>query len=149
MWRPARATDVTFGFNTAVSQMMILVNDTYKHNLRPKSLLKTLAQLLQPFAPHFAEEIWEHMGGKGLVSVASWPTYDPKLIVDDTVEMGVQNLVFEGCRIKTSKSSVLRLERDQYEPWRNIPSGAVIDCELTGPADLRLFHTDRKTFTVE
>jgi hypothetical protein len=66
-----------------------------------------------------------------------------------TVEMGVQNLVFEGCKIKTSKSSLLRLERDQYEPWRNIPTGGVIDCELTGPADLRLFHTDRKTFTVQ
>jgi hypothetical protein len=66
-----------------------------------------------------------------------------------TVEMGVQNLVFEGCRIATSKSSVLRLARDEYEPWRNIPTGAVIDCALTGPADLRLFHTDRRTFTVQ
>jgi hypothetical protein len=66
-----------------------------------------------------------------------------------TVEMGVPNLIFLGCRIAPAKNSVLRVARDEYEPWRNIPTGAVIDCALTGPADLRLFHTDRKTFTVQ
>jgi leucyl-tRNA synthetase len=78
------------GFNTAVSQMMILVNEVYRHNLKPKAVLKILAQLLQPFAPHFAEEIWQHMGGKGLVCLAPWPVYDEKLTIDDTAEMGVQ-----------------------------------------------------------
>jgi hypothetical protein len=57
--------------------------------------------------------------------------------------------VFDGCRITASKNSVLRLARDEYEPWRNIPTGSVIDCELTGSPDLRLFQTDRKTFTVQ
>jgi len=65
-----------------------------------------------------------------------------------TVEMGVQNLVFENCRFTTAKNSLLRLARDEYEPWRNIPTGAVIDCELTGPAAVRLIQTDRRTFTV-
>lgn len=77
-------------FNTAVSQMMILTNETYRLNVKPKVVLRTLAQLLQPFAPHFAEELWAKLGGQGLVAVAAWPTFKPELTVDDTVEMGVQ-----------------------------------------------------------
>ena len=43
-----------------------------------------------PFAPHLGEELWSLMGGEGLVSLAPWPSFDPKLCVDDTIEMGVQ-----------------------------------------------------------
>jgi leucyl-tRNA synthetase len=80
----------SMSFNTAISAMMILVNDLYKANIRPKEVLRTLSQLLMPFAPHFAEEIWHKLGGSGLVSLATWPTFDPALTVDDKVEMGVQ-----------------------------------------------------------
>lgn len=77
-------------FNTSVSQMMILVNEMYRLNVRPQSVLKTLSQLLMPFAPHIAEEIWEKLGGQGLVSLAPWPQFDPALCVDDVITMGVQ-----------------------------------------------------------
>ena len=70
--------------------MMILVNELYKENVRPKEVLKTLAQLLMPIAPHIAEEVWAGLGGKGYVSLAPWPKYDSSLVVDDVVEMGVQ-----------------------------------------------------------
>lgn len=79
-----------FGFNTSISQMMILVNELYRLNLKPKSVLKTLSQLLAPFAPHIAEEIWEKLGGTGFVSLATWPKFDPALCVDDKITMGVQ-----------------------------------------------------------
>jgi leucyl-tRNA synthetase len=69
---------------------MILVNDVYKAEIKPKSLLKTLAQLMMPFAPHISEEIWVKLGGEGLVSLAEWPKFDPAKTVDDTVTMGVQ-----------------------------------------------------------
>ncbi|MGZ3805589.1 MAG: leucine--tRNA ligase, partial [Pseudobdellovibrionaceae bacterium] len=49
-------------FNTAISAMMILINELYKANTRPKSVLKPLIQLLMPFAPYMAEELWEKMG---------------------------------------------------------------------------------------
>jgi leucyl-tRNA synthetase len=52
--------------------------------------LKPLAQLLQPFAPHLAEEIWHKLGGEGFVVHAAWPTFDPALCVDDVITMGVQ-----------------------------------------------------------
>jgi leucyl-tRNA synthetase len=77
-------------FNTAVSAMMILVNELYKSEVRPKSVLLTLLQILAPFAPHVCEELWQRLGGTGFVSLAPWPTYDPTLVVDETVSMGVQ-----------------------------------------------------------
>lgn len=77
-------------FNTCISSMMIFVNELYKHECRSKKALLPLAQLLQPFAPHLAEELWHSMGGEGLVVTAPWPKFDPALCQDDTVTMGVQ-----------------------------------------------------------
>src|SRR5207253_6177096 len=77
-------------FNTAISAMMILVNELYKANVKPVSVLKPLIQLLMPFAPYMAEELWEKMGGQGFVSLAPWPKYDSNLVADDTVTIGVQ-----------------------------------------------------------
>lgn len=77
-------------FNTCISSMMILVNELYKHECRSKKALLPLAQLLQPFAPHLAEEMWHVLGGQGLVVTAAWPKFDPALCQDDTVTMGVQ-----------------------------------------------------------
>ncbi|MES2802135.1 MAG: leucine--tRNA ligase [Bdellovibrionota bacterium] len=77
-------------FNTCISSMMILVNELYKHECRSKKALLPLAQLLQPFAPHLAEELWHLMGGADLIVIAPWPKFDPALCQDDTVTMGVQ-----------------------------------------------------------
>ena len=77
-------------FNTAISQMMILVNDVYKSDVRPKELSKTLSVLLMPFAPHMAEEIWSALGGEGFASLAPWPEFDEALVKEDSVSIGVQ-----------------------------------------------------------
>jgi leucyl-tRNA synthetase len=77
-------------FNTCISQMMIFVNEMYKHDCRSKKALLPLAQLLQPFAPHLAEEIWHQLGGEGLVVNATWPTFNPELCKDDVITLGVQ-----------------------------------------------------------
>lgn len=77
-------------FNTAISALMILVNEAYKLESHPRSFLKTLVTLLAPFAPHMCEEIWEKMGEKGFSSLSEWPSYDPNLTVDDMVTIGVQ-----------------------------------------------------------
>lgn len=77
-------------FNTCISQMMILVNEMYKFDCKSKKVLLPLAQLLQPFAPHTAEEIWQKLGGEGLVVTAPWPSYKPELCIDDTITLGVQ-----------------------------------------------------------
>jgi leucyl-tRNA synthetase len=77
-------------FNTCISQMMIFVNELYKHDCRSRKALLPLAQLLQPFAPHTAEEIWNKLGGNGLVVTAAWPTFNSDLCADDVVTLGVQ-----------------------------------------------------------
>lgn len=80
----------SMGFNTAISAMMILVNELYKTECRSEEALKPLVQILAPFAPHLTEELWEKMGGTGLCSLAPWPKYDSTLVADDTVTIGVQ-----------------------------------------------------------
>ncbi|HAG90300.1 MAG TPA: leucine--tRNA ligase, partial [Bdellovibrionales bacterium] len=54
--------------------------------------LKTLTQLLSPFAPHLSEELWEKLGGEGLVTLKTWPSFDPEKVKDDVVTMAVQVL---------------------------------------------------------
>ena len=78
-------------FNTAISAMMILVNEMYLKKSRNHKILKTLVQLLQPFAPHISEEIWSRFGEKILVSVAPWPVFDPQVVQQiETVGLAVQ-----------------------------------------------------------
>lgn len=77
-------------FNTAISAMMIFVNELTKTNCRSVLALRPFVQLLAPFAPHLAEELWEKMEGQGLCSLAPWPKYDNNLCFDDTVTIGVQ-----------------------------------------------------------
>ena len=77
-------------FNTAISAMMILVNESYRVGSRSRKFLAPLAQLLAPFAPHLAEEAWARLGGRGLAALAPWPQFDSNLTVDDVVTIGVQ-----------------------------------------------------------
>ncbi len=77
-------------FNTAISAMMILLNEVYRIGGRPRAVLKPLLQILSPFAPHVCEEIWSLIGETGLIVSAPWPTYDSNLTVDNVVNIGVQ-----------------------------------------------------------
>lgn len=76
-----------FGFNTAISQMMILANEVQKEKKVSKSLMKKFALILSPYAPHLAEEIWEMLGHKKSLAYEAWPQYDEKLTVDDSFEL--------------------------------------------------------------
>jgi leucyl-tRNA synthetase len=77
-------------FNTAIAAMMGTLNTIYEIGKITKDEVKTLAKILSPFAPHVAEEIYELLGGEGLVSIAEWPVYDESKTIDNTVEMPVQ-----------------------------------------------------------
>lgn len=76
--------------NTAISQMMIFVNAMIPLQQRPKSCLRSFAQLLHPFAPHLAEEVWEKLGEKTLLSFTPWPDFDPELTKDSLVIVVIQ-----------------------------------------------------------
>jgi leucyl-tRNA synthetase len=79
-----------FAFNTAVSSMMIFVNVLEKSESVHVDDFKKFLQILAPFAPHIAEELWTELGEKGSIHLSSWPAYNTKLIVEDTVTLGVQ-----------------------------------------------------------
>ncbi len=80
----------TMKFNTAIAAMMATVNTIYEIGKITKTELMTLAKVLSPFAPHVAEEVYELLGGRGLVSIAKWPEYDEAKCGDDVLEMPVQ-----------------------------------------------------------
>jgi leucyl-tRNA synthetase len=79
-------------FNTAIAQMMILINAIYDEGSLTRDELGIFVRLLAPFAPHICEEIWESIGGEGFVSAAEWPMWDDAKTVDATVEYAVQIL---------------------------------------------------------
>ncbi len=79
-------------FNTAIAQLMTLINTIYDCGSLTKDELEVFVKLLAPFAPHVCEEIWEAVGNSGFVSMAKWPEWDESKTVDATVEYAVQIL---------------------------------------------------------
>ena len=77
-------------FNTAVSQMMIFVNEFMKYNERPKKAIEKFVLALAPFVPHIAEELWEILGNKFSIFEEKYPEYDESKIVKKNVEVVVQ-----------------------------------------------------------
>jgi leucyl-tRNA synthetase len=80
----------TMSFNTAISSLMILVNDFEKLKEIPLSAFKTLLVLLTPFTPHISEELWSIIGENNSISAENWPKYDSTKLVSDTVRIVVQ-----------------------------------------------------------
>ncbi len=77
-------------FNTAISQLMILTNTLLEAESIPDNDYKAYVKLLAPFAPHIAEELWHNLGNESSVHLEPWPTYNPDLLVEDTITLGVQ-----------------------------------------------------------
>ncbi len=77
-------------FNTAIAAMMSLINEIYAIKRVTRRELKTLVQLLNPFAPHITEEMWEVLGLKGQIVHSEWPKFDEARCVDDEIEIAVQ-----------------------------------------------------------
>ena len=77
-------------FNTAIACLMTLINEIYAVGKISKDDLVIFIKLLCPFAPHLCEEIWETIGGEGLLSLSQWPEYEESKTVEDSIEIGVQ-----------------------------------------------------------
>ena len=77
-------------FNTAIATMMSFLNEVTKKGSITKGEYKTFITLLNPVAPHMTEELWEMLGGEGLLSLTAWPEYDEEKTVDDEIEIVVQ-----------------------------------------------------------
>ncbi|WP_100331897.1 leucine--tRNA ligase [Bacillus xiapuensis] len=77
-------------FNTAISQMMVFVNEAYKAETLPKPYIEGFIQLLSPIAPHMTEELWEKLGHNETISYHPWPEFEESKLVDDEVEIVIQ-----------------------------------------------------------
>ena len=77
-------------FNTAISQMMIFINEAYKVDALPFEYVSGFIQLLAPIAPHFSEELWVKLGKPEGISYVAWPTYDEAFLVEAEIEVVFQ-----------------------------------------------------------
>ncbi|MGP7818384.1 leucine--tRNA ligase [Niallia sp. 01092] len=78
-------------FNTAISQLMVFINECYKADTLPKAYVEGFVKLLSPICPHIAEELWEKLTGQSsTIAYEAWPAYDEAKLVDDEVEIVVQ-----------------------------------------------------------
>ncbi|TWT26423.1 leucine--tRNA ligase [Planomicrobium sp. CPCC 101110] len=77
-------------FNTAISQMMVFINEGYKADSIPQEYVEGFVKLLSPIAPHVAEELWEKLGHSGTIAYEAWPAFDESKLVSDEVEIVVQ-----------------------------------------------------------
>nr|WP_232796306.1 leucine--tRNA ligase [Staphylococcus canis] len=80
----------TLNFNTAISQLMVFINECYKVEQINKSYVEGFVKMLSPIAPHIGEELWSILGHEGTITYQPWPSYDESLLVDDVVEIVVQ-----------------------------------------------------------
>ncbi len=77
-------------FNTAIAQMMVMVNELYKIDTLPRSVWEPFILILAPYVPHMAEELWERAGHSPSVANVEWPAYVEELTIDDELEIVVQ-----------------------------------------------------------
>ncbi len=108
-------------FNTAISQLMIFVNDAYKTEVLPRDLMEKFVQLLSPLAPHIAEELWTRLGHEGSITYVEWPTFDEQWTTESEVEIVIQvngkivqrNKIAKDLDAKAMEESALSLETVQ------------------------------------
>lgn len=98
-------------FNTAISQLMVFVNEAYKVDDLPVEYMKGFVKMIAPIMPHMAEELWSQFGESETITYQPWPTYDPKALVEDEVEMIVQVNGKVRAKIKMAKDT----DRDEAQ----------------------------------
>lgn len=129
----------SLNFNTAISQMMVYVNDLSKLDAIPREAWEPLILMLSPYAPHLAEELWQKSGHTPSVSNVPWPQYKPEFTVDSEVQMVCQ--INGKLRAKfmlpkdTSKDDVIAAAKSN-ETVQKYLSGATIIKEIVVPNKL-------------
>ena len=110
-------------FNTAVSALMILVNEMEKEQAIPITYYQSLLILLSPFAPHITEELWYQLGHEDSIHNQVWPKYDSKLVKEETITLIVQingkvrDKIEVEADISEEKAKKLTLEREKVKKW--------------------------------
>jgi len=110
-------------FNTAISALMILVNEMSNHFIVNLQQLKNLLLILAPFAPHITEELWHNLGAKNSIHIQSWPKYDERLIKEETFTLIIQvngkirDKVEAKADISEKEAKELALSSEKIKKW--------------------------------
>ena len=115
-------------FNTAISAMMVFVNDAITWETKPVSVLREFLILLAPFAPHVAEELWTKLSTLNSqpstsLTYAIWPKFDPALLVEDTLEIPVQvngklrDVIKVSVTATPAELETLALKNEKIQPY--------------------------------
>ncbi|PCF84142.1 leucine--tRNA ligase [Staphylococcus delphini] len=80
----------SLSFNTAISQLMVFINECYKADTISKAYAEGFVKMLAPIAPHIGEELWSILGHDTTITYQPWPSFDPSLLEEDVVEIVVQ-----------------------------------------------------------
>lgn len=129
-------------FNTCVSTFMTMVNEFSKSKHINKAEYKTFLQLLNPFAPHMTEEIWELLGEKKEISQTPWPEYDESKTVDDEIEIPVQ---ING---KVKATVVVAKDSNEEEIANVVSQNEVISKLIEGKTIIKKIYVKGKIYNI-
>ncbi|MDO9399625.1 MAG: leucine--tRNA ligase [bacterium] len=110
-------------FNTAISALMVLVNEIEKQNQLSITNYELLLKLLAPFAPHLVEELWLQLGNKESIFKQVWPKYDSELIKDETINLIIQingkmrDVINVAVDISEEEAKKIALESEKIKRW--------------------------------
>ena len=129
-------------FNTSVATFMTMVNEFYKAKTINKAEYKTFLQLLNPFAPHMTEEIYERIGEKDTIANTKWPEYDENKTIEDKIEIPVQ---ING-KLKATIS--INRDADQDEVKQAVNANETIQNAIAGKNVVKEIYVKNKIYNI-
>ncbi len=131
-----------FSFNTSVSTFMIAVNELTSQKCTSKVILEPFLILLSPYAPHIAEELWNQLGNEGSILDATYPIFNPALLVESSKEYPVS---ING-KVRTNINLALDLQQADVE--KIIGENEIIQKWLEGKAPKKVIYVKNKMINV-
>ena len=127
-------------FNTAISQMMIFINNTYKEDIFPLEYAEGFLKLLNPIAPHITEELWNILGHNNTISYEKWPEYDENKTINTEITLPIQ---FNG-KLKAT----IQIALDEDETFVKQKVHEAIDSKLDGKNIVKEIYVKNKIYNI-
>ena len=127
-------------FNTSVATFMTMVNEFYKEKQINKAEFATFLQLLNPFAPHMTEELYQKIGGTEELAYKAWPTYDEAKTIEDEIEIPVQ--------IKGKVRATITIMKDEDEEKVKEKAKEAVASQLEGKKIIKEIYVKNKIYNI-